>query len=87
MLKDSFNKAKKGEKSAFLCSLKYALVREVSVSSIFDSYIASRAHKLACFAQSHDLVQTNKQANKQTDRTTYRQNDYSTPLLRTRKGK
>ena len=33
MLKDSFNKAqKKGEKSAFLGSLKYALVREVNVS-------------------------------------------------------
>ena len=33
MLKDRFNKAtKKGEKSAFLGSLKYALVREVSIS-------------------------------------------------------
>ena len=32
MLNDSFNKAKKGEKSAFLGSLKYALVREVSIS-------------------------------------------------------
>ena len=32
MLRGSFDKAKKGEKSAFLVSLKHALVREVSIS-------------------------------------------------------
>ena len=32
MLKDSLTKPKKGVKSAFLGSLKYALVREVSIS-------------------------------------------------------
>ena len=40
MLKGSFNKVKKGEKSSFLASLKLALVCEVSVSSISDSSIA-----------------------------------------------
>ena len=58
MLKGSFNKA---NKYAFLGSLKYALVHEMCRSSISDLYVASRAHKLACFAQSPDLVQTNKQ--------------------------
>ena len=62
----------KSEKSAFLSSLKYALIREVSESSIFNAYIASRAHKLACFAQSHDLVQTNKQTDRQNDLQTKR---------------
>ena len=59
ILKGSFNKAPKCEKSAFLGSLKYAFVREVSIFQFL-------AHKLACFAQSPDLVHTNKQTNKQT---------------------
>ena len=38
---------KEMKKSAFRGSLKYTLVREVCISSISDSYVASRVHKLA----------------------------------------
>ena len=57
MLNGSFNRAENFEKSAFLGSLTYALVREVDYveANIFrfsDWYVVSRAHKLPCFAQS-----------------------------------
>ena len=65
-LKANFKRAKKLEKSAFLRSLMYALVRDVCRSSISDSYITSRAHMLAYFAQSaHFCVQ--KQTHTLTD--------------------
>ena len=75
ILKGSFNKAPKCEKSAFLGSLKYALVREVSIFQFL-------TQKLACFAQSPDLVHTNKQSNKQTDNR-LRDKTITLPLLRT----
>ena len=69
MLNSSFNRAE----SAFLGFLKYALIREEFRSSISDSYIVSRAHKLPCFAQSANFF-VHKQTNpniRRTDQSLY----------------
>ena len=69
MLNSSFNRAQKFEKSAFLGSLRYALVREVCRSyyfSISDWHVVSRAHKLPCFAQTARFC-VHKQTHKQQE--------------------
>ena len=71
-LKANFKRAKKLEKSASLGSLMYALIREVCRSNYFsiaDSYITSRAHTLAYFAQSAHFC-VHKHTNKHTNRHT-----------------
>ena len=84
-LKAKFKRAKKLEKSAFLGSLTYALLREVCRSSISDWYVVSRAHKLLCFAQTARFCvhkQTDTHTNKQTDRHT----NISTPCASRARG-